>query len=144
MNKQQFRRLCSQVASRYHWSKRSYSPPEMKIKIILEKFGLVEGKDFVHNARVRYSKRISYYPDFLIWNKFIIEYSPAVWHKLYWNTEEKFKVRKKRLEKLGYIVFVIEKEEEIEERMKRILAKVMKSNVDSLEKIQGSTDSKMS
>lgn len=119
--KPQFRKLCSKVAASYHWSKKTYSPPERRIKAILEEHGLIEGKDFVHNKRIKYSNRISYYPDFLVFNKFIIEYSPHVWHKLYWNMEERFKLRTRRLKELGYEVFTIEREEEIERKVKQIL-----------------------
>ena len=78
MNKEQFKKLCSVMASKYHWSKQNYSPPEFRIKRILEQNGLVEGKDFVHNTRIVWSKRVSYYPDFLVRGRFIVEYSPAV------------------------------------------------------------------
>ena len=122
MDKPQFRKLCSKVAKKYHWSRRNYSPPELRIKKILEGRGLEEGKDFLHNARIAWSNRTSYYPDFLIWRRFIVEYSPAVWHELYWDTERKFEVKRRRLRKLGYRVFTIKREEEIEKRMEEILA----------------------
>lgn len=81
-----FRRFCSKVGSQPNREQGFYTSSEEKIRRFLLKRGLVEGLDFVHNARIgpiinEKGNKVYYWVDFLIPSyKLIIECSPKIWH----------------------------------------------------------------
>lgn len=85
-----FRKLCSLSASKPNKDPRYYTPPELRIKKILDMLGLKENVDYFHNRRVRNDRGYFYYPDFMLDGfRKVIECSPRIWHGKYWNISDK-------------------------------------------------------
>ena len=92
-----FRKLCSIVASKPNKSSSYYTPPERKVREILNDLGL----KYEHNKMFR-NGRSKYYVDFCIEDpKLVIEVSPSIWHER-WNREESELRKKQFLRGLGY------------------------------------------
>jgi len=96
-----FRKLCSIVASKPNKSPEYYTPPELKVKQILDKLGL----KYEHNKRFRDEEHNTYYyPDFVVYLNpltLIIGVSPSIWHER-WNRIKSEKRKKEYFRKLGY------------------------------------------
>ena len=116
-----FRKFCSEVASKDNRSPTYYTPQEQLVKECLEELGYIEGVTFFHNARVRNGKRY-YWLDFILpVEKIVIEVSPSVWHRM-WNRNESDRVKYEFLESLG--LRVIELTDETLRSKKRILGEL--------------------
>ena len=96
-----FRKLCSIAASKPTKSPEYYTPPEMKVKEILDRLGL----KYDHNRRFRDEEHNTYYyPDFIVYlnpTSLVIGVSPSIWHER-WNRAESERRKKEYFRKLGY------------------------------------------
>ena len=113
-----FRRLCSIAASKPNKSPDYYTPPELRIKRILDKLRV----RYEHNKPFRNGKVI-YYPDFVITSpiKLIIEASPSIWHSR-WNREESDRAKYAYFKSIGYEVLQLtEKDKDIESAISKAL-----------------------
>jgi len=98
-----FRRFCSEIASKPNRSPFYYSSTELKIKKALE----ILKKIFFHNVGIELNNR-KYWLDFLVLNPIsILSVNPSVWHKL-WNREKSDKIKYQELIKLNIPVIVLE------------------------------------
>jgi len=86
-----FRKLCSIVASKPNRDPEYYTPPELRVKRILDDLNI----RYEHNKPIKNNKSV-YYPDFIIERptKIVIGVDPSIWHTR-WNREKSD--REKRL-----------------------------------------------
>ena len=119
-----FRKLCSRVASNPTRSQGYYTSSEKKVKAVLDKLGLREGIDYVHNCRVK-NGRTYYYPDFLLhYKRIIIEVSPSIWHTR-WNREDSERKKKEFFKQLGFTIVELGDEDFKRERLEAKLKEVL-------------------
>lgn len=84
-----FRRFCSKVGSQPNRNPTYYTSSEERVRRFLLNRGLIEGLDFMHNARIGpiingNGKKTYYWADFVIPSKrLVIEASPKIWHKMW-------------------------------------------------------------
>ena len=114
-----FKKLCSKVASRPNKSPTYYNSFERKVLKALNDLGFRAGSDFFHNQRL-----LSYYPDFMFPDKkVIIEVDGSIWHE-YWDVPKKNRKRNQRIQKeVGFRVFRIKHDDfkNLEEKLRTIL-----------------------
>lgn len=107
-----FRKFCSKLGSKPNRSQGYYTSGEERIRQYLLRRGLIEGYDFIHNARIYNEDTKSYYwIDFYLpryKTPIFICYNPDVWHKL-WNRSKSDKIKIDFLKKLGKVVILKDK-----------------------------------
>jgi len=103
-----FRKFCSEVASKPNRDPSYYTPGENTIRRKLVAKGLIENKDFFHNYRIlatNNGQKHYYWLDFYLPSFGVaIEYSPSVWHCL-WNRRASDNLKYSLLSKMGIQVY---------------------------------------
>jgi len=103
-----FRKFCSEVASKPNRDPNYYTPGEDKIRKMLVTKGLKEGKDFHHNYRIMIkigNRKRYYWVDFYLQDYgAVLEYSPSIWHCM-WNRELSDSIKYKILSDMGITVY---------------------------------------
>jgi len=102
----------------------SISKPELKIKGILNLLELKENIDYFHNKGIKLLTDRWKRPDFrLELDKTIIEYDGKYWHP---EGNEKDKQRNLEYEKLGYTLYILNEDDELEMRVNEIVCQTKK------------------
>ena len=114
-----FKKLCSKVASKPNKSPTYYNSFERRAPQTLQGLGSRANSDFFHNQKL-----LSYYPDFIFPDKkVIIEVDGSIWHE-YWSIPEKNRKRNQRIQReTGFQVFRIRYDDfrNLEEKLRSIL-----------------------
>jgi len=111
-----FRKICSKIGRKPNRSQTYYTSLEKQVKSELDKKGLIEGIDYIHNVRIRDPNRkgVYFWLDFYLPRiGLVIECSPSLWHQR-WSRDKSDSRKISLLESYGLKVLIVPAAKEIE------------------------------